>query len=824
MKSNQRNFWAAFAVLLALLACGSVYAQGAQSVEAPTIDQYKAATGSGDLSVFVMHAIVGGFWDSPLSFAGGASTIMGVLFLVLNSAIFVIGTTWMTYGIVSKVVTTATSGEAFGNAVAGAWLPVRYTIGISGIIPIFGGFSLGQVALVTAAGIGVGVCNFATTKVLEASSNFVAMVHPDLARSGGPANNLRDAAKNIFMYEVCASAVQEQQRNAAAANVPIPAEEILSESPVAVDALGMSAGFGVSFGSRNDQSYCGEVVVGAVKRSGGRSSSSMLGFRSGAVNYDAIAKGAGDMAVRAYSAGFSAFVSDIKAVSVKWRLDRAQYNAKGGALPQVDIAAINAAISKYATAIQAGMDSASAVVKGGEGAISQAAIEKIKDQGWLGLGGWFATFTEANAAIADAVNAVEFRTTDPTMGSGSEEANELSSAMTAYSEAVARASGQSKNGDEGWFSRLSSVCPQFAVNDTGNCSFGQAAIAGAINVAATDSGGTGLVNPIIAVKNVGDWMMTISETYFSFRPVFSGLNWLRAKFTPTSVLAEQLKNQDKQESPSSRASDVSSSWNLEALMMGMFVVGGFMSVVYPLTPFVIWIGAAVQYFVIFFEGVVGMPLGAFSHLDSSDSPGLGQRTEGAWLFILNVTFRPILMVAGFLGGCTLIIGMGTVIAQLFLPAVANAQGNSVTGLASIFLYLFAFYGLNQTLAHLSFNMTYLLPDQVLGLIGRAATEALGRDVHDAHSRVSGQGGFSAGAGLAAGLGTSLGAAGEAVRAKRGDDVSAHLGQEVGDFGKRAAEALSQGDLAGAARWTAERDRAQSALDRLTGASGAGDGI
>lgn len=744
-------------VIMVLCTAQVAHAQTAvQSIDAPSVQQYMAATSDGDLSTFVFRSIIGGFWDSPTSFAGGASTIMGVFFLVLNAAIFSIGAAWMTYGIGCKILSTATSGEAFGGrGNVGAWLPIRYTIGISGIIPIFGGFSLGQVALVTAAGLGVGVCNFASQKVLASTSGFVAMVHPDLAHSSGTATSLKDAAQKIFMYEVCTAASAEQQRDASAAAVAVPLAEQVQEAAIPVDQMGFSSGYALGFGSANQQSSCGQVAVGAAKKASTRSASTWTGdFRSGAVNYDAIAQAAGSAAVKAYSAGLSAFVADIKAVAVKWRNDRAAYNRNGmGALPQIDMLAINRAMTKYATSIQAGMDTAANTVKAGEGAISEAAVAKLKDQGWLGMGGWFATFTEANAAIADAIKAVEFRFVPPDTVDNSEVAGELESASKAYAEAIARASGKTKNVEpESWQERMESIlnystwCPAALTTETGNCSMGQSIVALVINGAADGSGGTGLVNPIIAVKNIGDWMLTVADSYFSMGLV--------KKYAPAAhtVLADAGKG-----ITGLLGMDISGKGGeaMTAIMLGMLALGGFMSVFYPLTPFVIWIGAVVQYFVIFFEGLVGMPLAAFSHLDASDSEGLGARTEAGWLFILNVAFRPILMVAGFLGGCTLLIAMGTVIARLFLPAMANAQGNSITGLVSIFLFLASFYGLNVTLAHLCFNMTYLLPDQVLGLIGKASSEAMGRDVHDHHGRMSSEGGSAVNA-VAAAVAASTG--------------------------------------------------------------------
>src|SRR5690606_14395337 len=54
-------------------------------------------------------------------------------------------------------------------------------------------------------------------------------------------------------------------------------------------------------------------------------------------------------------------------------------------------------------------------------------------------------------------------------------------------------------------------CPDFIETDTGNCSIGVSAAKAMIGAVAGNTGGEGLVNPVIASKNLGDYLMAIPQ-------------------------------------------------------------------------------------------------------------------------------------------------------------------------------------------------------------------------------------------------------------------------------------------------------------------------
>ena len=119
----------------------------------------------------------------------------------------------------------------------------------------------------------------------------------------------------------------------------------------------------------------------------------------------------------------------------------------------------------------------------------------------------------------------------------------------------------------------------------------------------------------------------------------------------------------------------------------------------------------------------------FTHLDANGE-GMGQRTERGYVFAINMLMRPALMIMSFFVASGLLIALGTLLAKLFLPAIANVQGNSMTGIATIAGMLIVFFMMNVMMIHALFNLVYIIPDQVLGMIGGHNGVHLGKDADD----------------------------------------------------------------------------------------------
>lgn len=114
----------------------------------------------------------------------------------------------------------------------------------------------------------------------------------------------------------------------------------------------------------------------------------------------------------------------------------------------------------------------------------------------------------------------------------------------------------------------------------------------------------------------------------------------------------------------------------------------------------------------------------------TDGEGVGQRAQTGYLFILNVLFRPALMVVGLLLGMMMVDIMTNYVMALFPIIIANASMNSWTGLIKMAAYIAAFVIILQMVVNMSFQLIRFVPDQVLGWIGGNQTNNIGAQAAD----------------------------------------------------------------------------------------------
>jgi len=440
-------------------------------------------------------------------------------------------------------------------------------------------------------------------------------------------------------------------------------------------------------------------------------------FRVASVDYDAIAT----QVQGTYTSQYSGFQQSIVTMADNWYTQRQAANQNGGPVPDVPGDAIEAAAANYANS----MISQSASVQTNQvSAITTSAQQYMKQEGWAAAGAWYSTFAEANSAIADAVRSVEITVWTP-----SEDAingtSGVAEALAAFRQGLAADNAKSViSGDESTFGMVKRYLGRimgWPISQTGNFSIGQALVGATMN-GLTDGGNA---NPIIMFKNMGDYTMTIGE----------GMA-MAALAVKSGVEAAADAAQGAAAVPGlgtvARAGAAAGSGAKLVLSMLTFVsqlmiaAGAVMAIYIPLVPFLSWLGGLVQYFVVVVEGLVAASIGALAHMEA-EGEGFGPRTERFYLFLLNALARPALMLFGFFLASALVVLLGGFEFRMFAPAIANSQGNSVTGLVSFIgllgVFLFAGWSLIQGL----FNLVHMLPDQVLGYMGASHSSNIGSD-------------------------------------------------------------------------------------------------
>lgn len=725
---------------LMLFAMTGAYAQVTAAAGAPQIQQYLSATPSGDLSVAVFTSVLGGFFTSPFTQVGGPNTAIGTAFLMFNAGIFAIGMVWVTYGVGAGIIQTAHEGVVLGKRFNPLWMPIRMTMGIGGLAPIFSGYSLSQAVMMFLASLGIGLCNFMWTGTVGQLSAGNPLVSPALIAPSTKGAAYLPAAQALFADRICEDSWNSNQASVAYAmqgqsvgltpvtggNVPVPTGgQPIVESTTPSTGGSKTAKSGIWFDGPNTPALCGAVWVENDGKQG-RSSGSMTGFRVASVNYAAVTANV----QTAYLNGFKAFSSKVKGEADNWWNQYVAYENRGvvsgganAGPPPIPMDTISAAAQDYALAVSSATASQTPSLTG-------QAQGQMMAYGWFGAGGWYATMSELQSAVNQAAMDVTLQIANP-----SPQAADLSSQSFQALKVVATAFNN--------VTTTTSYGSNFGATPTGNDSWGQAIVTKLMEIASAGtpgslassasggsmsgtSAGVPLVDPIMAMKNLGDYFMTFGEAAALLGPASKMANWaasMASAVPGVSFLAGGVTTVVKA---------VGSVF--EGTLVGgikiatvLFYIGAIMSLYIPMIPFIHWWSGIVQYVTVVFEGLVASPLWAFAHLDANGE-GLGHRTERGYVFAMNVLFRPALMLLGFLLASGVMLVLGTVLFALFVPAMANMQGNSITGLPSIIGFVVIYMVLNIALVGAVFNMITVIPDQVLGWVGNMANSHLGKEV------------------------------------------------------------------------------------------------
>ncbi len=708
-----RRFWllVSAAGFLAML----VGAGAARAADAPiTPDQLMNAANNGgnDASLNAFVAVLGDFFQHPLTTLGGSSTVLGSMFVIFNGAIFCISVLWGSYGIGRGILTSAQEGQVLGQRMSAVWMPIRMVTGLVGSVPIFGGYNGFQVLVVLAATLGIGMANLMWSGAISSISKFQGLLTPPIGQVF-TASRFDEPAKALFRVHVCrlAKAAEEQRSDVVSPASAI--QPIVSTAPGSLGSIG--------FGTVLQPDLCGRVQL---VLSGSRSSSSALSFRVASVNYEGIASASS----KAHADAFKALDAQVVVLAREWLEARSAWQAGSLASPPaVPLDKLSAAAVAAADGVRTAVQSAAQ--DNGAQVLAADAQAAMRRDGWSAAGAWYSTFAEASAALREAGNAVTFDVQLPSTilpsGFTAESLVALDKAFAAGEKASPVQASLGGEGDKGWRAVKLKLCQYLHIDTpTGNCSLGQSLVSAVVGQAG-DS--TGVIDPIISFKNMGDWMMAAGEGLGVAVAYLKGAE--QTIYGRAAEAAADLMPPVGVVGASVATAKGALGMALETLpgvAFAMVCLGTIMAVYLPMLPALTWLGALVQYFVVVIEGLVAAGIAALAHMEA-EGEGMGQRTERFYIFLLNALARPALMLLGFFMAAALSTVLGSLFAKhLFLPVMANAQGNSITGLVSVIGYVLVFMLGLWTLVSGLFAMTHLLPDQVLGYMGAGHTSELGK--------------------------------------------------------------------------------------------------
>lgn len=686
------------AVLLMMLT--SVRLAHAQSSE--SIGQITSAANSGsDKSMAALQQVFGSVVTNPLSSAGGSGGMIGQILGTLNASILVIGAIWASYLFFSAMISTGAEGEFLGQKRSSIWFTIRNGIGFALLVPIAGGYSGAQLIVLWATMMGVGIANLSMSTATSVLANGGALV------ASPPAPQVTGLAKALFEANLCAQAA-----NLAVSNLPnsVGVSADAAETFTAQSNSGQVAlmnGNGLSCGGASvNLTLNSNITGGSVSTSG---LTSLVPDVTGVVSTLQSAQQSALTSIQ--STLQSAATSYVQAVNA-------------GTQPADPQATINNAAQAYQQAIQGQIAAAATSISG----LSTQIQSSLSQNGWIMLGSWYQTFALANTQLTSST-ATTATAIPPTDASNLPYPDLYNNVLASYHQQItqdASTTVQSSSGS-GNISAVSS--------DPGHVLSGLFPGQRLVNLVTTSiqNLGTGTTtNPLIGMKNMGDYIMDSGEVMLGAYVVNSAFQGARSG--GIGAVADEAANvatlgaSGMAEAAIAKViSDLSPLIML--LLVSLFFFGVMLSVYLPMLPFMVWFGGVLSWFAVVCEGVVAAPLWAFAHLDG-EGEGMGQRTTHGYIFMLNLMLRPAFMVIGFLLASIGIVAFGTLLNSMFGTAMANAQFNSTTGIVSIVAYIALYVGMCQTLCQAMFGLIHHIPNSVFSWLGASMSNQFGHEMHD----------------------------------------------------------------------------------------------
>lgn len=690
---------AAAASIVALVFICSLSTSAMANGDTASMGLYTKAA-DGDPSLTMLAKIVGGV-------AGvfpGEDTALTETFMVFNTAVLAVSLLFLLWNFGAGVVQTAHEGEFLGKRFSSIWMPIRNVVGVGGLVPVFGGWSACQIVMLWATTIGIGLANLVWqtgyTAVLENISS--PIITPQAA--------INDSAiKSIIKAQVCMIGFNEELNN------------------------GSSPGWGAGQDTKlfkNDPRFKQheQVLTGVVNYGNGKKTATGVKMSWGG-------QGKGDYPVD-ICGGVVIPPERINEAAKKARFSSSYISVTDAAKPVVDRQTIiNAAAIALQNMAKSLLPISTGIVHGkfpepqvfvdikmqyledlgkaiGEEVLKANSefAEYMRDGGksWLNAGTIFQKIAAVNTEIqrASTVQISPIGTdkidTSPSRGinvySGAKQAMRSYDSWMAKYSATVGAQGSAGGGLEG--------SGEFSLKDPDlGLLYGpfHSQVVSLVLSGITNSE-TNLFSGLI---NTGNLILIHAPiAYGTVQVVIGGAQMVLGG----SAVGFGLGN------PTAPAGSFS------AIALYMFIAlalaGLTLAVYLPFLPMIIWYGGILAWMICVLEAVIAAPLWMFTHMEA-DGEGMGNKSAHGYLFLLNVLFRPALMIMALIAAWLMLEVFGVFLRESLSILFGSSAGN-FTGLASLFTFfgvLFVFVSLAIMTVNKCFGLVDILPNQVFAWVG-----------------------------------------------------------------------------------------------------------
>ncbi len=615
--------------------------------------------------------------------------------MTFNSAVLTIGGVLVSYTILIGTIGTAHDGEMLGKKFSSAWVPIRTAAGTALVLPVIGGGYCVMQAIVgwlIVQGIGL------------ADKVWGAYVDPNtIGKSLSIQSNQKEdlnTAWSIFSAAACMRGFehvhQELLKNEATKNAVSPTLKFGPSTTVMGQKSAENAYWGnveaLYFGASTPgdgfhEATCGSVNITSSK---GPTTATTPGKLTNLIDFKEI-NSLVKSSESAQKAALSKLIKDIDSVAIAFAQNPSSELAISG-------------VRSAAAAYTATNKNSAASIVGKLGDFSSLSTAANQD-GWILAGAWYmrlAYLTEAIGKLTSRqpetvgapanVNGLQKNYSDIFMqkyGPSLSNLKTVSANKVGVSEvAVYNQTSSAEAGGSGMFDWVSSG---FNLDTVFKYLFKNG-----VEFVINDG-----EHPIMAMKGVGNWIMTIAGG------VLTGL---------ASVLfgAGLLPRVGEAIAAAGPAIQVLS-FMIVAPMLG---IGFTLSYVLPMMPFMIWIGVVLGWIVLCVEAIIAAPMWAVMHLSPHGDDMVGTGGQG-YRLVLSLMLRPVLMIFGLIAALTIITIFGGFINEIWASVFLLSQQDTnfivltLSLIAAPFLYL----GIMWTLITKTMSIIHVIPDQLLQWFG-----------------------------------------------------------------------------------------------------------
>ncbi|EHB0994553.1 DotA/TraY family protein, partial [Escherichia coli] len=546
-------------------------------------DIVSAATNPDDLSRQALVTIFGDVVTNPLSTS--APTLIGSMFGAFNSIIAVLAVVWFMFIGIRHVVRSGHQGQVFstGRDIVGT---LSVVAGFLMIVPTGNGWSIAQLIMLWGASImGVGSANVMVQLAADNIANGYSMtVQPVQAST-------QTAARGIFEMELCKYAV-----NAGLNDFNQTAKS--STSLMTESAKTASGNYTVTVS--NGSGICGSASL-SVEGNGTTDQSTIGKF------FNPFSKNEYSGVISAQRAAMDNMISDMdNAASEFVTTFLEKRNSGNGTLPDIETR-IQRAADEYERAVQKSLPT-----DNGEQSRKEALKSYLTTYGWVTLGAWYQTFATANQRLAELADRAPAVTSMSSLGEVGD-TDLFSAVMSAYKTqlqnttytpplgTVTSANEQRMANAQDPKSALSEMMSFFVYRT---------------NWIATEISGTGTtsdqVNPLIKMKNIGDYTLGTTEI------LWSGYTTVRVLATVgDNSIFGKVANLFSGLPKGLVALLDAAAPPIYFLLFLLFCAGFSLSIYLPFIPFIFWMTGIGNWIVSVLIGCTAGPLWAATHLGTS---------------------------------------------------------------------------------------------------------------------------------------------------------------------------------------------------------------